>query len=30
MLTKTGMMVGLGETDEEVFETMDFANINWS
>ena len=22
MLTKTGMMVGLGETDEEVFETM--------
>ena len=23
MLTKTGMMVGLGEDDEEVFETMD-------
>ena len=23
MLTKTGMMVGLGETDEEVFSTMD-------
>jgi len=22
MLTKTGMMVGLGETDEEIFETM--------
>ena len=25
MLTKTGMMVGLGETDEEVFETMRFV-----
>ena len=25
MLTKTGMMVGLGETDKEVFEAMDFA-----
>ena len=23
LLTKTGMMVGLGETDEEVFETME-------
>ena len=26
MLTKTGMMVGLGETDEEVYETMDIVN----
>ena len=26
MLTKTGMMVGLGETDEEVYETMDVVN----
>jgi len=25
MLTKTGMMVGLGETDEEVFEVMRFT-----
>ena len=25
MLTKTGMMVGLGETDEEVFEAMKFT-----
>ena len=25
MLTKTGMMVGLGEIDKEVFEAMDFA-----
>jgi len=28
MVTKTGMMVGLGETDEEVFETMNIvANL---
>ena len=26
MLTKTGMMVGLGETDDEVFETMDLVH----
>jgi len=26
MLTKTGMMVGLGEYDEEVFQTMDILN----
>ena len=26
MLTKTGMMVGLGETDEEIYETMDVVN----
>ena len=25
MSTKTGMMVGLGETDEEVYETMDLV-----
>ena len=25
MLTKTGMMVGLGETDEEVFQTMKYV-----
>ena len=25
MLTKTGMMVGLGETDDEVYETMDLV-----
>ena len=26
MLTKTGMMVGLGETDEEIYKTMDIVN----
>ena len=26
MLTKTGLMVGLGETDDEVFETLDLLN----
>jgi len=26
MLTKTGMMVGLGETDQEVFDTMKIVN----
>jgi len=26
MLTKTGMMVGLGETDNEVYETMDIVS----
>jgi lipoic acid synthetase len=25
MLTKTGMMVGLGESDEEVFEAMEYV-----